>query len=86
MDEAAKEKAAKLLRNLKKRAEKDGLSTSLLDGWQAVISGANEVTSQFKRMRPLIPVPRPTSTGGLRSKARGTSECLKRRDRSASQP
>lgn len=36
-------KAAKLLKNLRKRAEKEGINPDLLDGWSAHVSGANEV-------------------------------------------
>lgn len=38
-------KAAKLLKNLRKRAEKEGLNPDLLNGWSAHVSGANEVCS-----------------------------------------
>jgi|AntAceMinimDraft_5_1070358.scaffolds.fasta_scaffold63346_2 hypothetical protein len=36
-------KAAKLLKNLRKRAEKEGINPDLLNGWSAHVSGANEV-------------------------------------------
>jgi len=36
-------RAAKLLKNLRKRAEKDGINPALLNGWSAHVSGANEV-------------------------------------------
>jgi cobalamin biosynthesis protein CbiG len=42
-------KAARLLKNLRKRAEKEGIDPALLDGWSAHVSGANEVWIKMPR-------------------------------------
>ena len=48
MDESSQQaemeaKASKLIKNLRKRAEKEGIDANLLDCWSAHVSGANEV-------------------------------------------